>query len=355
MRGGIGWGSGRPPNSGFRSSTGYVGCDIFPFMLIRLSILLAASIAAPATAQQCTAEAAVPATFAEVTAVDSPLVPCVQMEGIAVGRLFVADGNARYRLEPVRNNPSSTGHILGFYSDQSFDEPTRVRLVGRIGDCATAQAQARIRERETNSIILLSGFCHYFLGRTIHTTTVEVLGRATLTRPLPDQASATFGNLSPLAPGDVRRRMEAAANRLLGAVRSGDRAALAAMHGGGPTGRRDPTDVERVVGLLLDAPDSPFASLRTFEPTAVEIFGWKPPLWADDAWRGEALRSGDSDAIACFSVRSDAAFLWPIDSKDADNFPGRPYACTRIHIGGTGADSPARYDTDQAPVGAVEP
>ncbi len=324
-------------------------------MLLRFSILLLAAIAAPAAAQQCTADAAVPATFADVTATDAPLVPCVEIEGIVIGRLFVADSSARYRLEPVRNNPSSTGHILGFYSDQSFDEPTRVRLRGRIGDCATAQVQAERDARETNSIILLSGFCHYFSGRTIHTTAVDVLGPATLTRPLPDQASATFGNLSPLAPGDVRTRMQAAADRLIGAVRSGDRAALAAMHGGGPSGRRDPVDVERVVSLLLDAPDSPFASLRIFEPTAVEIFGWKPPLWADDAWRGETLRSGDSDAIACFSVRADSGRLWPIDSKDADNIPGRPYACTRIHIGGTGADSPARYDTDQAPVGAVEP
>jgi hypothetical protein len=324
-------------------------------MLLRLSILLAASIAAPATAQQCTAEAAAPATFAEVTAADSPLAPCVQMEGIAVGRLFLADGSARYRLEPVRNNPSSTGQILGFYSDQSFDEPTRVRLTGRIGDCATAQAQARRDERETNSIILLSGFCHYFSGRTIHTTVVDVLGPATITRLRPIDASEAIGNLAPLAPGDVRTRMRAAADRLIGAVRSGDRAALAAMHGGGPTGRRDASDVERVVALLLTDADSPFAPLRTFEPTEVAIFGWKRPLWADAAWQQQAARSGESDAIACFSVRSDAAFHWPIDSKDADNIPGRPYACTRIHIGGTGADSPARYDTDQAGVGAVEP
>lgn len=324
-------------------------------MLIRLSILLAASIAAPASAQQCTAEAAVPATFAEVTAADSPLAPCVQMEGIAVGRLFLADGNARYRLEPVRNNPSSTGQILGFYSERSFDEPTRVRLTGRIGDCATSQRQAEAQARGTNSIILLSGFCHYFSGRSVYTTTVDVLGPATITRLRPVDASPAIGNLSPLPAGDVRTRMRAAADRLIGAVRSGDRAALAAMHGGGPTGRRDPADVDRVVALLLTDADSPFAPLRTFEPTEVAIFGWKPPLWADAGWQQQAARSGESDAIACFSIRSDAAFLWPIDSKDADNRPGRPYACTRIHIGGTGADSPARFDTDQAMAGAVEP
>ena len=57
----------------------------------------------------------------------------------------------------------------------------------------------------------------------------------------------------------------------------------------------------------------------------------------------------------CFSARPNAADLWPIDSKDADNIPGRPYACTRIRLNAVGEDATASFDTEEAPGGAVEP
>ncbi len=285
-----------------------------------------------------------PIDFAEA-ATDSQLYWCMNVEGIAVGSVLVADGSARYRRETRANDPSSTGAVLGLNGGQRFDVPTRVRVHGVIVDCA---GERRARP-------MLSSYCESFNGRAIRVTHVVDLGPADFVRLRPGEATSDLGNLSPLPEGDSRRQMQTAAARFLGAIRSGDRTALATMHGGGPGGQRARGDLERVLAIMLESPDSPFADLRTRSAVTTEIFGWKPPLWADDAWRSETARIGAADAIACFSARADAATLWPIDSKDADNIPGRPYACTRIHIASTGADAPASFDTDQARSGVAEP
>ena len=228
-----------------------------------------------------------------------------------------------------------------------------MRVIGTLSNCATIEGIGR--ELNADNPVNLMGYCHSFSGITLTAVSTEILGSAPLERMLPVAAGPTIGNLSPLAESDTRRQMLAAAERFLSAVRVRDRATLAIMHGGGPNGRRAPRDLERVLAIMLESPDSPFADLQTRGAVTTEIFGWKPPLWADDAWRAEATRTGTADAIACFSERSDAAALWPIDSKDADNIPGRPYACTRIHISSTGMDAPASFDTEQARSGAAEP
>jgi hypothetical protein len=303
-----------------------------------------------AEAQECQLSVAPTVTFAQATSgAETPA--CVEMTGIIVGRLFVEDNAARYRPERVRGDPSSSGAVLGYFGEQRFDTPTRVRIVGQLSDCVAVRLAMRDDPLVTPAD---HGYCLGFEGRTIRAVYLEPLGPAPLARLRPGQGDPALGNLSPLPNGDVRQRMLAAADRYLTAVQSGDRATLAAMHGGGPTGRRDPRDLDRVLSVMLDQPTSPFAALRDVSQPTVEIFGWKPPLWADDQWRADAARSGTSDAIACFSARADGAAHWPIDSKDADNIPGRPYACTRIHIAGTGADSPASFDTDQARSGVAE-
>lgn len=228
-----------------------------------------------------------------------------------------------------------------------------MRVIGTLSNCATIEAIGR--ELNADDPVNLMGYCHSFSGITLTVVSTETLGSAPLERMLPVAAGPTIGNLSPLAEGDTRQQMLAAAARYLTAIRTRDRDTLAVMHGGGPDGRRAPRDLDRVLAIILDQPDSPFAALRSTDTITTEIFGWKPPLWADDAWRAETARTGTADAIACFSTSRDAAMLWPIDSKDADNIPGRPYACTRIHIGSTGVDAPASFDTEQARNGVEEP
>ena len=305
----------------------------------------------PAIARECTSRNAPAASFADATGTEPPS-RCVSMEGIAVGRLFIADESARYRRELRENDPSSSGGVLGLYSGERFEMPTRVRLTGRVVDCATIEASARsARDRAA----LNGGYCHYYNGRAFRAGRVTRLGEATITRLRRADAGPDLGNLAPLPPGDDRNRLIASADRFFAAVKSGDHHEIELLHGGGQGGTRNPDEVARTVRLVLDDPLAPFAALRGPGGANVEILGWREPLWANDEWREQRRRSPSLDAIACWSVRPDAAAQWPIDSKDADNLPGRPYACTRIHINGTGADAGASFETVQAPTGAREP
>lgn len=326
-------------------------------MLTLLLAILADAQADPTPA--CDAATARTTTFAEATG-EAATGDCVSIEGVAVGRLLLEDGRARYRRERRENDPSSTGAVLGFYAERTFDQPTRVRVTGRIGNCAAMQQEAEAANRARASdgaiaITMLTGYCHYFRGQVIRAGAVEEIGPAPLVRLTAESAGPDLGNLAPLAQGDLRSRMEAAAVAFLGAVRGGERDLLITMHGGGRDGRRSQRDVASSVALILDAADSPFAPLRSYSgEITFELFGWKEPLWADADWRQQAARRGDADAIACFSASPDADSLWPTDSKDADNIPERPYACTRIRISGEGLDAPARFDTEQALTGIPE-
>lgn len=330
-------------------------------MIVRfaLAALAFAATAAPAAAQECQRSRAPDIDFAEATS-GRPSLPCVSMTGIVVGRLFVEDERARYRQEQRENDPSSSGAVLGFYASETFDRPTRVRVIGRLSDCAALRNEAEAAAREgsgQDAIVMMTGFCHYFSGRVMRAVHVDVLGEAVPVRLTRAEAGPDLGNLAPLAAGDTRTRMLAAAARFADAVRAGDRTVLAAMHGGGPGARRSPREIDEVLALLTgDAATTPFARLRSGAPVSIEIFGWKPPLWADEAWQRNARASGAEEAIACFAGEGDAAGqLWPIDSKDADNLAQRPYACTRIRLTGQGVDAPAQFDTMQARTGVAEP
>lgn len=330
-------------------------------MIVRFALVALALVttATPAAAQECQRSRAPDIDFAQATSGD-PAVPCVSMTGIVVGRLFIEDERARYRREQRANDPSSTGAVLGFYATETFDTPTRVRVTGRLSDCMALQSNAEASARQgdgSSAIAMLTGFCHYFSGRVLRAVHVEPIGEARLTRLTRVEAGAELGNLAPLAEGDTRTRMLAAASRFADAVRTSDRATLAAMHGGGPGGRRSPRETEAVLALVLDGGGlSPFSALRSRAAVRTEIFGWRPPLWADEAWQRQARASGAEEAIACFTDQTAALDrVWPIDSKDADNLPSRPYACTRIRLTGQGIDAAAQFDTFQAASGVAEP
>lgn len=329
-------------------------------MIIRLLLICGScalfAFASPALAQgstACDAAHARTVSFAEATG-DVELGSCIAIEGIVVGRTLVADERARYRPQRRENDPSSSGAVLGLYSSvHHFEAPTRVRVIGILFDCDAAAAHARAANPQV--ITMAIGYCHYFHGRTFRAHVVTDLGPVTLTRLLRADAGPDIGNLSPLPDGDVRRQMADAVTRFITAVRTGERSGVAAMHGGGPGGTRSPGELAEIERLIFEDATSPFAALRGTGDVSIEIFGWRAPLWADADWHAARARTGTAEAIACFSGHPNAAVLWPIDSRDADNISGRPYACTRITLSGTGADAPASFDTQQARSGVAEP
>lgn len=358
--GATGWGRGAAARLTDRSLPGQIMARKLVPMLTRLAsmafALFALFGALPAAAQEC--GITTPSrmlSFAEATGPAVPATNCAVMEGILVGQLFVEDNLARYRLQQRLNDPSSSGAILGYYGEQRVTQPMRARLTGRIAPCTTSDGSVTART-PPEQLVGQFGYCAGFAGRAFQATRVELLGPANFVRVLPDAQRPELGNLAPLAAGETRTRMLRSAQRFLIAMQARDMAALAALHGGGPDGRRSPAEIASILAHLLAAADSPFAPLRGADPASVQValFGWKRPLWADSNWDREAIRAGE-DAIACFSTRADAARLWPIDSKDADNLAGRPYACTRMHIDGTGIDAQATFDTEQARAGFAEP
>ncbi|MEQ1687105.1 MAG: hypothetical protein ABL874_00855, partial [Sphingopyxis sp.] len=214
--------------------------------------LTAFAFAAPAAAQACDATTATPTSFADATST-SPLGSCITIEGIVVGRTLVEDSRARYRPEQRENDPSSSGAVLGLFSFQRFDVPTRVRVVGVLIDCGEL-----IQATEARGERIGAGYCFHFHGRALSArVAVTTLEPAPLTRLTRADAGPDLGNLSPLPDGDVRRQMADAVTHFIIAVRSGDRAAVTTMHGGGAAGTRSPSELAATERLIFDDPASP--------------------------------------------------------------------------------------------------
>lgn len=120
-------------------------------------------------------------------------------------------------------------------------------------------------------------------------------------------------------------RFAAAADELLPALRSRDESRWAPLLGGAWLGASDRTRV----AALLDGRDSPFGpALSGDRATRRVILGWQPPAALSAEDRAEIATRPEAEAIVCWASEEDAA--WPRTAAEADNAPGRPYACARI-------------------------
>ncbi|WP_428682854.1 hypothetical protein [Sphingopyxis sp.] len=121
-------------------------------------------------------------------------------------------------------------------------------------------------------------------------------------------------------------RFAAAADELLPALRSLDESQWAPLLGGQWLAS---SDRARVAALLADR-DSPFRhALFARGFTHRVILGWQPPasLTADD--RAAIAARPEAEAIVCWGSGGPEQ-AWPQTAAEADNAPGRPYACARI-------------------------
>jgi len=146
--------------------------------------------------------------------------------------------------------------------------------------------------------------------------------------PIGPEAAVPASRLAPLAADSAwKPRFEAAAAELVAALQSRDEARWAPMLGGQWLAA---ADRDRVKTMLVD-PRSPFHhALFSRGYTHRAIFGWSAPasLSADERAAIEAGK--EAEALVCWSAGGDGAGPWPATVREADNGPGRPYACARI-------------------------
>lgn len=146
--------------------------------------------------------------------------------------------------------------------------------------------------------------------------------------PTEPEAAQPSSRLAPLAADSAwTPRFAAAAEELATALRSRDEAQWAPLLGGQWLSA---ADRERV-GNLLDDPHSPFLhALFSRGSTHRAIFGWNAPasMSADDR---AAIEAGqEAEALVCWSAGGNGTGPWPATAVEADNSPGRSYACARI-------------------------
>lgn len=122
-------------------------------------------------------------------------------------------------------------------------------------------------------------------------------------------------------------RFAAAADELLPALRSRDESRWAPLLGGPWLAASDRTRV----AALLDGRDSPFGPVLSADrATRRVILGWHPPAALSAEDRAEIAARPEAEAIVCWAAQGAAGTVWPSTAREADNAPGRPYACARI-------------------------
>ncbi|HEY0595443.1 hypothetical protein [Sphingopyxis sp.] len=146
--------------------------------------------------------------------------------------------------------------------------------------------------------------------------------------PAEPETARPLSRLAPLAADSVwTPRFEAAAGELAKALRSRDEAQWAPLLGGQWLSA---ADRQRVSGLLRD-PDSPFLDALFSKGSAhYAILGWNAPASLSVDERTAIETGQEAEALVCWSAADDGEKLWPVTAADADNRPGRAYACARI-------------------------
>jgi hypothetical protein len=146
--------------------------------------------------------------------------------------------------------------------------------------------------------------------------------------PTEPEVTEPLSKLAPLAADSAwALRFAAAADELATALRSRDEARWAPLLGGKWLSA---ADRERVRKLLSDR-DSPFLpALLSKGVTHRTILGWSAPASLDAAERAAIEGGQEAEALVCWSAGGAGEGVWPATVGDADNLPGRSYACARI-------------------------
>ncbi len=274
----------------------------------------------------CTPENASATTIAKVVADSAAWMgQCVAVDGLYVNERVYADADAIYGVN---------ANFVGGFIDgmQPLSGAWRGSFVGRVTDCAVAEAtllNGQLRGPGINQNGRTLG-CLVPRGPMLMFMTGSDLKASGLERRLP---GAKGGDLS-AATSDwahYKPMMDIAAS-FAEAMQSDSDADLARVLGNG----------YRASELRAGA-DTAFAKLRQSKTAQVQLFRYPDSL--------EGVAAGE----VCYCLKAACEKRWPIDGRDADNQPGRPYACLRIQ--GAQVDGAWRYrlDTSNDVAGLVEP
>lgn len=274
----------------------------------------------------CTPENATPTTIAKVAADPATWMgQCVVVDGLYVNERIYADADAIYGVN---------ANFLGGFIDgmQPLAGAWRGSFVGRVTDCAVAEAtllNGQLRGPGINQNGRTLG-CLVPRGPMLMFMTGSDLKASGLKRRLP---GAKGGDLTAAASDwEHFQPITDIAARFLDAMRSDSDDDLARLLGNG----------YRAMELRTQT-DSAFASLKQQTTAQTKVFRYPDPM--------PGVVAGE----ACYCLKASCERLWPIAGRDADNQPGRPYACLRIQGALVEGKWSYRLDPSHDGAGLVEP
>jgi len=249
----------------------------------------------------CTADNSVKAEAAAIAASPAEWMgTCVVVDGLYSDERVYRDVDAIYGV----TNASVGGYIDGL---GQLPGAWRGSFVGRVSDCAEAEETLLAAQLRSPGISL-----H---GR--------VLGCSKADGPFLMFMSTT-GEFDPSGvkrrlPGGKGGDLELAKQDWphLGAVMQKAQAFEAAMRAGDAVVLAGVLNDAYRTQLLLDGDDSSLSVLKKGRGS--------PTIFVDRDTGADSVA-----AEACWCGQRACEKLWPVDSRDADNQPGRPYACLRI-------------------------
>lgn len=274
----------------------------------------------------CTPENSTATTIAKVAADPAAWMgQCVAVDGLYVNERIYTDNDAIYSV--------TQNHLGGFIDGmQPLNGAWRGSFVGRVTDCAVAEAtllNGQLRGPGINQNGRTLG-CLEPKGPMLMFMTGSELKASGLKRRLP---GAKGGDLTKAASDWLHYApMTDIAAKFIDALRGDSDAALATLMGNGYRASE-----------LRTATDTAFAGLKQSRTPQMQLF-----IYSEK-------QAGVAAGEACYCLKASCEKLWPIDGRDADNQPGRPYACLRIN--GAQVDGAWRYrlDASHDVAGLVEP
>lgn len=233
---------------------------------------------------------------------------CFTITAYAVDGLLMDDSQHIYAQPSHYNDPSSSGvqlGLAGWADDSAARGAVQLRVTGQLRQCSDSAGGNLLPNAE-------NGFCDRQRGLYLDVQSAEALGRSAVRRAVRADG-AMLGNLIPLAHGPIREALLAEFRTSIAAHRADGGQSLWAMIGH-PRG------------------DHFLAQSALADDAAVEVFGWRTPVWAGATEQAALGAQGQvmPEAVACAMDAGRAAQnLWPISTRDIGLAATRPYICLR--------------------------